>query len=121
MARGYLMIKEIRSLQIGNDWFEERQGGLNRCYAELLKHLPAARVQVRGLVVGSKRVEQETDGITLGFASPQASLPRRLLQGRRAGLRILREYKPDLIAAHFALYAVPLLDRLGTVPTVIHF
>ena len=115
------MVKEIRTLQIGNDWFGERQGGLNRCYSELLKHLPDAGVRVRGLVVGSPGVGRETDGVITGFALPTAALAQRLFKGRQAGLRILREGKTDLIASHFALYAIPLLDRLGTAPTVIHF
>jgi glycosyltransferase involved in cell wall biosynthesis len=115
------VIKEIKTLQIGNDWLGERQGGLNRFYSELLRHLPGAHVQVRGLVVGSERVEQETNGMMIGFAAPKAQLAMRLLRGRRAGLRILREEKPVLIASHFALYAIPLLDQLCTIPTVIHF
>jgi glycosyltransferase involved in cell wall biosynthesis len=113
--------RELKTLQIGNDWLGERQGGLNRFYSELLKHLPGAHVQVRGLVVGSERMERETNGVMIGFASPKAHLAVRLLCGRHAGLRILREEKPDLIASHFALYAIPLLDRLSKFPTVIHF
>jgi glycosyltransferase involved in cell wall biosynthesis len=73
------------------------------------------------MVVGSKRIEQETDGIITGFASPKAPIGRRLMLGRQAGLRILREQNTELIASHFALYAVPLIDRLGKLPTVIHF
>jgi glycosyltransferase involved in cell wall biosynthesis len=115
------VVKEIRTLQIGNDWFGERQGGLNRCFSELLKHLPGAGVRVRGLVVGSSRVEKETEGGITGFASPNAALFRRVLLGRKAGLRILREENTDLIATHFALYGISLLDRLGGFPTVIHF
>jgi glycosyltransferase involved in cell wall biosynthesis len=113
--------KTIKTLQIGNDWLGERQGGLNRFYSELLKHLPDADVQVRGLVVGSKRVEEATNGVMIGFASPKAHLACRLLGGRQAGLRILREERPDVIASHFALYAATLLDQLATLPTVIHF
>jgi glycosyltransferase involved in cell wall biosynthesis len=112
---------EIKTLQIGNDWLEERPGGLNRFYSELLKHLPEAHVQVRGLVVGNEHIERNTNGMMTGFASPNAHLAVRLLRGRQAGLRILREDKPDLIASHFALYAMPLLDQLRTFPTVIHF
>ncbi len=115
------MVKEIRTLQIGNDWFGERQGGLNRCFSQLLKHLPGVGVKARGLVVGSSRVEKETEGGTIGFALPNAALFRRVLRGRKAGLRILREENTDLIATHFALYGISLLDRLGGFPTVIHF
>lgn len=115
------MVKEIRTLQIGNDWFGERQGGLNRCFSELLKHLPGVGVKARGLVVGSSRVGKETKGVITGFASPNAALFLRVFRGRQAGLRILREENTDLIATHFALYGISLLDRLGRFPTVIHF
>lgn len=113
--------EEFKTLQIGNDWFSERPGGLSRFYGELLKHLPDVHVQVRGLVVGSRSIEQETKGKTIGFSSPKAPLVHRLFRARDAGLRILREYKPGLIASHFALYAIPLLDRLRTLPMVVHF
>jgi glycosyltransferase involved in cell wall biosynthesis len=113
--------RTIRSLQIGNDWFGERQGGLNRVYDELLRHLPDAGVQARGLVVGSEAVERETAGVITAFASPHVSVTKRMMAGRRAALRMLTEQKPDLIAAHFALYAFPILDKLARLPFVMHF
>lgn len=116
-----LAMKHLRTLQLGNDWFGERQGGLNRVFSELLKHLPDAGVQVRGLVAGSSRVEQITDGKVIGFASAGAPLLSRLYHARKAALQVLREEKPDLIVSHFALYTFPILDQLRKVPTVIHF
>ncbi len=116
-----MAIKQLRTLQLGNDWFGERQGGLNRVFSELLKHLPDAGVQVRGLVAGSRRVEQITDGMVIGFAPAGAPLMSRLYRARQAALRVLRDEKPDLIVSHFALYTCPLLDQLRKVPTVIHF
>ena len=113
--------QQIGTLQIGNDWFGERQGGLNRFYSELLKNLPAVGVGVRGMVAGSSAVAAETGGVVRGFASPRDPLVRRLLAARRAGQQIMREDKTDLIAVHFALYGIPLLDELRKVPTVIHF
>jgi len=112
---------EIHTLQIGNDWFEERQGGLNRVYSELVRHLPGAGVTVRGLVAGSSLVEQSTAGQIRSFAPAQAPLLRRLANCRRATMKILREEKVDLIAAHFALYSFAVVDRLKKFPTVIHF
>jgi glycosyltransferase involved in cell wall biosynthesis len=115
------VVEKIQTLQIGNDWFGERQGGLNRCFAELLKHLPCAGVGARGLVVGSSHVKRETDGMVTGFASPTANLFRRMVAGRQAAMQVLSEGDTDLIASHFALYAIPLLDHFKKFPTVIHF
>jgi len=111
----------LRTLQIGNDWFGERQGGLNRVFTELLLHLPDAGVQVRGLVVGGPQVAAETCGVISAFAPTKAPLQQRLLAARRVGLEALRNDRFDLIAPHFALYALPLVDRLGRTPTVVHF
>lgn len=111
----------LRALQIGNDWFGERQGGLNRVYSELLKYLPAAGVEVRGLVAGSPNVAVATGGVVTGFAAPNMPLPQRLLAARKAELAALHEMKPDLVASHFALYGLPIVDRLRNIPTVIHF
>ncbi len=112
---------ELRTLQIGNDCFLERPGGLNRFFSELLNALPGVDVRVRGLVAGGEQVEQATKGAMVGFASAKAALPERLLRARSAGLTVLREEQPDLIACHFALYGLPLLDQLRVFPTIIHF
>jgi hypothetical protein len=68
----------LRTLQIGNDWFGDRQCGLNRVYSELLKHLPAAGVDVRGLVLGSSNVVL-TDGAVTAFAAAVVLLRRRFI------------------------------------------
>jgi glycosyltransferase involved in cell wall biosynthesis len=115
------MERRIRSLQLGNDWFGERQGGLNRVFSELLKNLPQANVDVRGLVAGSADVAVKTGGIVQGFASPSLRLPQRLMAARRATLGCLQSERYDVIAAHFALYALPILDKLKDRPTVVHF
>jgi glycosyltransferase involved in cell wall biosynthesis len=116
-----LMDRRIRSLQLGNDWFGERQGGLNRVFSELLKYLPAANVGVHGLVAGSADVAVQTGGVVESFASPALRLPERMIAARRAAIRCLHGGNYDLIAAHFALYALPILDKLKERPTVIHF
>ena len=43
-------------IQIGEGWFSDRGGGLNRYYADLIKHLPSVGVTCCGLVVGSNEV-----------------------------------------------------------------
>lgn len=113
--------RPIVTLQTGNDWLGERVGGLNRVFTELLRSLPGAGVRVRGLVAGDANVEALSGGVVRSFAPRNAALPTRLMRARAEGLRILREDASDLIACHFALYALPLLDQLRKVPTVIHF
>ncbi|MDE1178850.1 MAG: glycosyltransferase family 4 protein [Edaphobacter sp.] len=116
-----MAVQTLRTLQIGNDWFGERQGGLNRVYSELLRFLPEAGVEVRGLVAGTPNVAVSTGGVVTGFAPAKAPLPQRLLAARKAEIQELRTGRFDLIASHFALYTVPIVDKLSRTPTVIHF
>ena len=46
----------MRTIQLGLGWFAEQSGGLNRFYGGLVRHLPDAGVEVRGLVTGSPAV-----------------------------------------------------------------
>ena len=111
----------MKTLQIGNDWPEERVGGLNRYFVELLRHLPELGVEVKGLVVGSDKVSENTSGTVRSFAQKKDNLAKRMLLANQAIREELDKAKFDLIVSHFALYAplVPGLSR--AVPLVIHF
>ena len=111
----------ISALAIGNVWFAENPGGLDRVYMELARHLPAAGVDLRGLVVGSAAVAAQSGGRVQAFAPATAALGWRLLAARRALRAALRGQTPDVLVAHFALYAFPLLERLRAQPFVVHF
>jgi glycogen(starch) synthase len=111
----------VRSLQLGLRWFPEFPGGLHRLYYEMVRHLPSSGVAVRGLVTGSSQVAQDSGGLVRAFAEPDASLPTRCLALRRELRRMLSEQPPDLVAAHFALYTFPVLDRLRSRPLIVHF
>jgi len=111
----------LRTLQIGDEWLPEREGGVARYYFELLRHLPADRASAVGLVVGSNEVAVSTQGRVQSFARPDAYLPTRLLRLRSAALPMMRGGEVDLLCCHFALYGIPLLDRLRAFPTVVHF
>jgi glycosyltransferase involved in cell wall biosynthesis len=103
-------------------WLPEQPGnGLDRMYHNLVQTLPAAGVNVRGLVTGSADVPHTSDGVVEAFASDTASLVSRLAAVRRRTRATLAEQDIDLVAAHFALYAAPLLDLLNDRPLVIHF
>jgi glycosyltransferase involved in cell wall biosynthesis len=111
----------VRTLQLGMEWFPEKPGGLNRVYYELVKHLPAANVEVRGLVAGSAQVARDSRGVVEGFAPRSHSLIRRLLAVRRLALPLLRADPRLLVASHFSLYTEPLLGALAGHPMVVHF
>lgn len=111
----------MRTLQIGDEWPTERAGGLNSYYCELIRHLAATGTEVKGLVVGSGNINALTQGQVAAFAKAEDSLSSRILAARAAAMAALRHESIDLIASHFALYAMPILDQLGSTPTVVHF
>jgi len=111
----------MRTLQIGDDWLEEKEGGLARYFYELLRHLPATGTDPKGLVIGSARVAKSTGGRVVAFARADQSLLKRVYAARRAALAEIKLEKVDLIASHFALYAAPIADRLCSIPSVVHF
>jgi glycosyltransferase involved in cell wall biosynthesis len=118
----YLAKPTIRTLQIGNVWFEERQGGLARVYYELFRHLPQTGVDFRGLVIGSGGIAKRYGPETLSeFASARESMASRLFKARSAVRQVLATQPVDLIASHFALYTFPALLELSRVPLVVHF
>jgi glycogen synthase len=111
----------IQTLQLGNKWFPEFAGGLDRMYYGLVHYLPSSGVAVRGLVTGSYRVAQDSGGAVRAFAAPETPLPVRWFALRRELRQMFSEQQPDLVAAHFALYTFPVLDTLRLRPMVFHF
>jgi glycosyltransferase involved in cell wall biosynthesis len=110
-----------RILTIGMGWFGEEPGGLNRMYAGLLRSLEAGGLAVRGLVAGSPPATATTPSSLSFFAPREASAIRRLQACRRAVCAALRADRVDVVAAHFALYALPVLDVLAKEHFVFHF
>ncbi|MBD2101118.1 glycosyltransferase family 4 protein [Leptolyngbya sp. FACHB-261] len=102
-------------------WFPEQAGGLNRVYYDCMQYLPAAGVQMRGLVAGSPAVAQTSGGQVQAFAPREASLLQRWRGVRQAVGKALAEENYPLVVSHFALYTFPVLDRLGRRPLVMHF
>jgi glycogen synthase len=111
----------MRVAQLGLEWLPERAGGANRHYHDLVRHLAAGGTAVRGLVAGSDRPAADTGGVVRAFCPSDAPLARRMLAVRRAARRLLDEFAPDIVASHFALYALPCLDLLRRRPFVAHF
>jgi len=111
----------MKTLQIGMGWFPEQAGGLNRVFYDCTRYLPQVDVQMRGLVAGSTGVLQASNGQIQAFAPSEASLWQRWRGVRQAVHRLLAEDEYPLVASHFALYTLPVLDRLGQRSLVTHF
>ena len=106
------------ALQIG---IQYENGGEGRVIAELFKFLPSAGFDVLGAVAGPNDVSELTGGRILSFAPESASKITRFRSARSLLLRILNESLPDVTSSHFALYALPALDKLSKLPMVTHF
>ena len=121
MTQGSRGAAELQVIELGTGWFAEKPGGLERVFYGLLTHLGAFGVRAYGFVVGSAAVEGISGGQVSGFAPIGAPLPLRWFRLRRALRAQLEETPADLISAHFALYAFPVLDIIRNVPLVVHF
>ncbi|MHB8838058.1 MAG: asparagine synthase (glutamine-hydrolyzing) [Gemmatimonadaceae bacterium] len=102
----------LRTIQIGMEWFDEKPGGLNRVFQELVRHLPEVGVHVRGIVAGTDGVRGQSGDQVAGVVPHTASLLVRLRRLRQAAQVALREDPDAIVVAHFSLYAAPLLGLL---------
>ena len=113
--------KRITALQIGIGWFPETPGGLDCVYYNLAQHLPDRGVDIIGLVAGSDNVIRDSKGSVASFARHEDDWKSRLRAIRRYATEELNAGGADLIASHFGLYSLPLLDHLRKRPFVFHF
>lgn len=104
----------MKILKIGQGWFPQEAGGLNRYYYDCIQSLAEVNVATQNLITGCVKVDSHDQNIRVDtFASPQSSLLRRWWEIRQiAAQRFLEEDYP-LVVSHFALYVFPLLDQLG--------
>jgi glycogen synthase len=72
-------------------------------------------------MVGPESVRHASGDMILNAGGASGFLPGRLIGVRRAFHTLHQGWSPDVIAAHFALYAAPVADRLGEVPFIMHF
>jgi glycosyltransferase involved in cell wall biosynthesis len=111
----------LRTLQIGDDWIGDQEGGLARYYYELIRHLPGTGTSAKGLVVGTEKAALATGGQIVAFSDVNSPMLKRLRLGRKAAIREINAKHIDLVASHFALYTIPIADRLRSFPNVTHF
>jgi glycosyltransferase involved in cell wall biosynthesis len=106
-------------LHLGTGWYPERKGGAESVYYNLHAQLLRQGFDVHGVVPGSPRAQQDTADRVRSFDPAGLSLLRRGQAIRSAAAPFLSE--ADVIASHFGLYALPLLDRIARCPFVMHF
>lgn len=110
---------DLSVLQIGHGWNPTESGsGLDRVFYSLMHHLPGVGVGTKGLVIGSF---SQNDLDVIGAASESAGLIRRFAAVRSRFSEATSQTTFDMIASHFALYTLPLLDRIRSIPLVTHF
>jgi glycosyltransferase involved in cell wall biosynthesis len=110
----------VRVLSIGVNWFAVGSGGLDRVFHDLTTSLPQAGMDITGLVLGPPDAAQRSGGVVQAFGRGGA-LPKRLWCARTAIGTHLSTRETDLVAVHFALFALPALDLLHRQPMVMHF
>lgn len=106
------------ALQIG---IQFGGGGEGRIISELFKFLPRTGFDVRGAVAEPDDIGVLTGGRFLNFAPIKATKLQRFRNARRKLSRILREDRPEILASHFALYALPIYDKISPQCLITHF
>ncbi len=105
-------------LQIGGEWAGGRQGGLNRYFSGLLRHLQVAGIEPIAMAAG-ERGAVDPAGESIGpIDAPLRTRVSRLCEMVRG-----RAEHADLLVAHFALYGLPAwrIARRHRLPYVAHF
>lgn len=77
-----------------------------------------ADIEVQSLVAASKSISNPN---VHSFSAPERSLFTRGFLERKALSRLQNQHKFDLVASHFALNTLPILDKISGVPLVFHF
>jgi glycosyltransferase involved in cell wall biosynthesis len=111
----------IRTLQVGLRYSSSVGGGTERVFSDLAACLPGAGVHFVGAVTGPLDLARNSDGLVHSFAPEKSKITTRLLGARKSLLKLLDAEKPDLVSSHFALYTMPILDKLSRLPLVSHF
>jgi glycosyltransferase involved in cell wall biosynthesis len=111
----------LHTIQLGKSWFSPTSGGgLDRMFDGLMRHFPTVGVEAQGFVAGPPRLANAPEGIQ-GVCEESTPIIRRGQAFRTAVRAVLAETPSPLVAAHFAVYAAPVLDLLGGLPFVFHF
>jgi glycosyltransferase involved in cell wall biosynthesis len=110
----------VRVLALGVNWFTAGSGGLDRVFHDLAMALPQEGVDVHGLVLGPRDAGVRSGGLVEAFGTG-GGFVSRLYQARKTIAANMQAKAPDVVAVHFALFALPALDILRQRPMVMHF
>ena len=111
----------MRSFHTGLSWSTAGAGGSGRIIEILARSLPAEGIAVAGAVMAPADVAVQTGGQFQLLAPAGASWVERPLVSRRTVRASLDRLRPQILASHFALDTLPVLDLLGKRPFVMHF
>lgn len=101
----------VNFLCVGLGWFPQSPGGVERYLYELTRHLATGEDRVELCGVGLPEAESNSCVQLTNLASPDSPILQRLWHTRSNFLN-RRITKPDAINLHFALYSLPLMNRL---------
>lgn len=110
----------MRIIEVGMHWFPEGGGGADRYFHGLVLELFKSDPSARALVFG----EGSAEGEQVRFlGTRKQSLPERLKLLRKGMKQEMSRgpAEPMLVASHFALYGLPVLDILLRHTHVVHF
>nr|WP_313933736.1 glycosyltransferase family 4 protein [Calothrix sp. FACHB-168] len=108
-------------LTLGMGWFPHTPGGLERYIYDLTHQLAANKDKVELCGVGLPNTQINTPIKLTNLAEPDSVIWQRLWSIRQ-NFQKTRNYKPDAINLHFALYSFPILDLLPKeVPITFNF
>lgn len=111
----------IDAIQVGMEWLGDGAGsGVARMFHGLYTHLPDRDVTVAGLVTGSDDMTALPRSLR-AFAPASSSVIHRLHHLAVCLRALVEERQPDLVAAHFPLYALPARTLPSSLPLVVHF
>ena len=106
-------------MQIGMSASATRGGGLDRYFYNLIRELPKSGVKPYGFVAGNATDIPAGVSDVEVFGSLESSLLSRMAGVRKQASARLAEC--DIAVSHFAPYALPIIDRLGHRPLIVHF
>lgn len=108
-------------LCVGNGWFPDIPGGLDRYVYELTHHLVAAGDRVELCGVGLPQISSNYPLQLTNLSEPNYPLWQRLFLAQTNFLK-RQISKPDAINLHFSLYSLPLLPKFSAdVPVTFTF